>query len=40
MKEEVEYMGVVLDKALKCSCIIDNFFSKSINRLKFLYRNY
>ena len=39
MKEEVEYLGVVLDQALKCSCIIDKIVSKSINKLTFLYRN-
>ena len=39
MKEEVKYLGVVLDQALKCSCIIDKIVSKSINKLKFIYRN-
>ena len=39
MKEEVEYLGVVLDQVLKCSCIIDKIVSKSINKLKFIYRN-
>ena len=39
MKEKVEYLGVVLDQALKCSCIIDKIVSKSINKLKCLYRN-
>ena len=39
MKEEVEYLGVVLDQTLKCSCIIDKIVSKSINKFKFLYRN-
>ena len=39
MNEEVEYLGVVLDQALKCSCIIDKIVSKSINKLKFIYRN-
>ena len=32
MKEEVEYLRVVLDQALKCSCIIDKIVSKSINK--------
>ena len=40
MKEEIEYLGVVLDQALKCSCIIDKIVSKSINNLKFLYTIY
>ena len=39
MKEEVEYLGVVLDQALKCSCIINKIVSISINTLKFIYRN-
>ena len=39
MKEAVEYLGVVLDQALKCSCIIDKIVSKSINKLKFYHRN-
>ena len=39
MKEKVKYLGVVLDQALKCSCIIDKIVSKSINKLKFIYRN-
>ena len=39
MKEEVEYLGVVLDQTLKCSCIIYKIVSKSINKLKFIYRN-
>ena len=30
---------MVLDQALKCSCIIDKIVSKSINKLKFIYRN-
>ena len=38
MKEEVEYLGVVLDQALKCSCIIDKIVSTSINKLKFIYK--
>ena len=32
MKEEVEYLGVVLGQ---CSCIIDKIERKSINKLKF-----
>ena len=40
MKEEVEYLGVVLDQAMKCSsCIIEKIVSKSINKLKCIYRN-
>ena len=39
MKEEVEFLGVVLDQVLKCSCVIDKIVSKFINKLKFLYRN-
>ena len=39
MKEEVEYLGVVLDQALKSSCIIDKLVSKSINKFNFLYRS-
>ena len=39
MKEKVEYLGVVLDQALKRSCIIDKIVSKSINKLKFIYRH-
>ena len=39
IKEEVEYLGVVLDQALKCSCIFDKIVSKSINKLKFIYMN-
>ena len=39
MKEEVEYLGGVLDQALKYYCIIDEIVSKSINKLKFIYRN-
>ena len=39
MKKEFEYLGVVLDQALRCSCIIDKIVSKSINKLKFIYRN-
>ena len=39
MNEEFEYLRVVLDQALKCSCIIDKILSKSINKLKFIYRN-
>ena len=30
MNEEVEYLGVVLDQAMKWSCIIDKIVSKSI----------
>ena len=36
MKEEVEYLRVVLDQ---CSCIIDKIVSKYINKLKGIYRN-
>ena len=39
MKEEVEYLGVVFDQALKCSCIIDTILNKSINKFKCIYRN-
>ena len=39
MKEEIEYLGVVLYQALKCSCIIDKSVSKFIYKLKFIYRN-
>ena len=35
----IMYVGVVLDQALKCSCIIDKIVSKSINKLKCIYRN-
>ena len=37
--KDVEYLGVVLDQPLKCYFIIDKIVSKSINKLKFLYRN-
>ena len=33
--KEVEYLGVVLDQALKCSCIIYKIVSNSINKLNF-----
>ena len=39
IKEEVQYLGMALDQALKCSCIIDKIVSKSINKLKCIYRN-
>ena len=40
MKEGVKYWGVVLDQALKCSCILDKIVGKSIHKnIKFIYRN-
>ena len=39
MKEEVDYLGMVLDQVMKYSCIIDKSVIKSINQLKFIYRN-
>ena len=32
MKEEVQYMGVVLDKAMQCSCIINKVVGQYINK--------
>ena len=37
--DRVKYLGVTIDKFLKCDLIVDNVINKVNTRLKFLYRN-